>query len=418
MNVLISFFLSIIIDDEVVNMLYRKKYIERILGFKDKDVIKVITGLRRSGKSVIMRQIQEHFVSTGISQDHILYYNFESFECSKLRNSEDLYLDVKAKINDQQRYYLFFDEIQNVEDWQRCINSMRVDICCDIYITGSNANLLSGELATYIAGRYIEFKIYPFSFQEYMEAMTEQNLLQDKRTMFMEYLKYGGMPFVCYLEDKTKFKEYMSGVFSTIVLNDIITRNNIRNPQIMERILYYAIDNIGHIFSATSISKYLKNEKINVSVDTVIHYLRIACNALILIKSMRSDLLGKEVLKTQEKYYLTDHSFKQYLFGTNIRDIELILENIIFIEMQRRGYDVYTGDINKKEVDFICTKMDERIYIQVSYLMYDEATRNREFSSLLMIQDNYPKYVLSMDDFDFSQQGIIHKNIIDFLLEN
>ena len=372
-------------------MLYRENYIQKIAGFKDMDVIKVITGLRRSGKSTIMRQVQEYYEKTGISPNQILYYNFESYEYIDLLDDKKLYMHIKNEVQHIQGCcYLFLDEIQNVKNWQKCINALQVDVRCDIYITGSNAKLLSGELATYIAGRFVEIKVFPFSFKEYAAAQKDQN--------------------------REIISKVLSGVFSTIVLNDMISRNNIRNPLIMERVLTYAVDNIGHLISASSIVKYLKNEQLKVSIDTVISYLKMGSDALLFQKTPRGNLLGKEVLKTQEKYYICDHGFKQYLFHSNIRDIELVLENIICIEMLRRGYDVSIGEVMRKEIDFVCRKNEECLYIQVSYLMPDSATREREFAPLLLIRDNYPKYVLSMDELDFSQQGIQHKNIIDFLL--
>ncbi len=230
-------------------MLYREDYIQKIAAFKDMDVIKVITGLRRSGKSTIMRQVQEYYKTLGVSSQQLLYYNFESYEYVHLLDDQKLYTHIKDRIrNRKDSVYLFFDEIQNVKNWQRCINALQVEFPCDIYITGSNAKLLSGELATYIAGRFIEIKVFPFSFKEFTAAKKDQKIEKESRILFQEYLQYGGMPFVCYLNDKEKFNDYMSGVFSTIVLNDMITRNNVRNLLIMERVLSYAIDNIGHLF--------------------------------------------------------------------------------------------------------------------------------------------------------------------------
>ena len=247
--------------------------------------------------------ILEYYEKTGISRDQILYYNFESYEYIDLLDDKKLYMHIKNEAHHiQGRCYLFLDEIQNVKNWQKCINALQVDVPCDIYITGSNAKLLSGELATYIAGRFIEIKVFPYSFKEYAAAQKDQNREKESKVLFQEYLQYGGMPFVCYLNDKEKFKEYMSGVFSTIVLNDMISRNNVRNPLIMERVLTYAIDNIGHLISASSIVKYLKNEQLKVSVDTVISYLKMGSDALLFQKTPRGNLLGKEVLKKQEKY--------------------------------------------------------------------------------------------------------------------
>lgn len=400
-------------------MLFRKEYVEKLLRYKDMDVIKVITGIRRSGKSTIMKQLQDYYSSLGIASDHMLYYNFESYECIDLLDDKSLYIRIKKEIsNIKGKCYLFFDEIQNVENWQKCVNAFQVDFPCDIYITGSNAKLLSGELTTYIAGRFIEVKVYPFSFKEFLSGKKEQGINKEAKALFQEYLQYGGMPFVCYLKDPVIFKDYMSGVFSTIVLSDMIARNNIRNPLIMKRVLYYAIDNIGHVISASSIANYLKNERIKVSVDIVISYLKMATDALLIERIPRGDAVEKSLMKTQEKYYISDHGFKQYIFNSNLRDIELVLENIVCIEMLRRGYEVFVGEVMKKEVDFVCKKGEEHLYIQVTYLMPDSSTRDREFASLLLINDNYPKLVVSMDEIDFSQQGIQHRNIIDFLMQD
>lgn len=398
-------------------MLNRSDYVEKILSFVDMDVIKVITGIRRCGKSVIMKQVQEALLQKGIKEQQMIYYNFESFLNDNLLDAKKLYQAIHEQAqNTEGKVYIFLDEIQNVYDWQRCINSLQVDIACDIYLTGSNANLLSGELATYIAGRFVEIKVTPFSFREYVDSVIERGRSESVSVLFQEYVQYGGMPFVCYLEDKSKFQEYMGGIYNSVLLNDIITRHRIRSIEGLERILRYAIDNTGRLFSANGISKYLKNERLNISVDTVLNYLRFSQDALLLYKASKHSLEGKELLKTQEKYYICDHGFKEYLYGSNQRDIELVLENIVYMEMVRRGYDVSVGSIMNKEIDFICQKGKERCYLQVTYLMASKETREREFSPLLAIQDNYPKYVLSLDEFSFSDAGIIHCNIKDFLL--
>lgn len=333
------------------------------------DVIKVITGLRRSGKSVIMRLVQDTLIRNGIQKNQIIYYNFESFIHEELLDAKKLYQAIikQAQLADGNTY-IFLDEIQNVRDWQRCINALQVDLRSDIYLTGSNANLLSGELATYIAGRFVEIKVTPFSFSEFVECSKERGYADSIPKLFQEYVQYGGMPFVCYLDDKSKFQEYMAGIYSSVLLNDIITRHKIRSTEGLERILRYAIE-------------------------------------------------GKELLKTQDKYYVCDHGFKEYLYGDNQRDIELVLENIVYMEMQRRGYQVSVGSILNKEIDFICQKGGTRLYLQVTYMMASPESRTREFAPLLAIHDNFPKYILSMDEFDFSDAGILHRNIRDFLLE-
>ena len=337
---------------------------------------------------------------------------------SWLRNAQALHDELKKRIEGiNGRAYLFLDEIQEVAEWERCINSLRVNSDADIYITGSNATLLSGEYATVLSGRYVEFTVYPFSFAEYCEIRNSGTEKNDARALFTEYVKYGGLPFLASvpLDDQAK-SQYLKDIYASVIIKDIVKRNKLRDVELLERILAYAAANIGRIFSANSISAYFKNEKRPVSVDTVINYLSSCEKAFLFHRISRVDLEGKELLKLNEKYYLSDHGFRQAICGTNQKDIELILENIVCLEMLRRGYKVMIGKLNDKEIDFVCDKNGKRIYVQVTYMLASEKTLMREFGAYDGIRDNYPKYVVSMDDFDMSQNGIIHMNIRDFLL--
>ncbi|MDP8099598.1 ATP-binding protein [Pasteurella atlantica] len=394
----------------------RPKYTKKIEKFVDKPVIKVLTGMRRVGKSTILTIIKNEILAT-IPTEQKIYINFESLEFLHINDANALakYLTENLK-GMKGKVYFFFDEIQLVKDWEKVINGLRVDRDCDIYITGSNSKLISGELATLLAGRYVEFEIQPFTFDEFLMVYTETNLNRDE--LFNKFLQVGGMPILRYfnLEEETSYK-YLQDVYNTVLVKDVLNYNKIRDVDIFNRILNFVIQNIGATFSASSIKKYLKSESREVSVDTVLNYLEYCQMAFIIKKVPRYDLIGKKTLKIDEKYYLTDHGFRQSKGYSNIKDIEKTLENIVYIELISRGYQVEIGKVGTKEIDFIARKDKEIIYYQVSYLMATEQTREREFGVYKNISDNYPKYVLSMDNLDFSQDGIIHQNIIDFLLQ-
>ena len=400
-------------------MIKRENYLSKIRPFINQtELVKVIVGVRRSGKSVMLELIKEELFSSGVPIENTISINFEDMSYSGLRNAQALHDELKKRIEGiNGRAYLFLDEIQEVDEWERCINSLRVNSDADIYITGSNATLLSGEYATVLSGRYVEFTVYPFSFAEYCEIRNSGTEKNDARTLFTEYVKYGGLPFLASVPlDGQAKSQYLKDIYASVIIKDIVKRNKLRDVELLERILAYAAANIGRIFSANSISAYFKNEKRPVSVDTVINYLSSCEKAFLFHRISRVDLEGKELLKLNEKYYLSDHGFRQAICGTNQKDIELILENIVCLEMLRRGYKVMIGKLNDKEIDFVCDKNGKRIYVQVTYMLASEKTLMREFGAYDGIRDNYPKYVVSMDDFDMSQNGIIHMNIRDFLL--
>ena len=402
-------------------MLKRDEYIKKIVPFIDKDIIKVLTGIRRSGKSVMLKLLMEELKKRKINENQFIYINFENLKYRNLKNYDKLYDFILNKINKKYKnYYIFLDEIQEVEEWERCVNSLRVDedFNFDIYITGSNAKLLSGEFSTYLAGRYIEFVVYPFSFKEFFEIIQEKNQEIKVKEAFQNYVKFGGMPFLHNLNYNYEASmQYLQDLYASIILKDITQRNNIRDTDLLERIINYIIINIGNTFSATSISKFFKSENRKVATETILNYIKACEEAFLVYRVARNDLLGKKILNVNEKYYIADHGIREAIMENNQKDINQVLENIVYFEMLRRGYNVKIGKVDNLEVDFVCKKNDETIYIQVSYLLASEDTKEREFSVLENIKDNYPKYVLSMDEFDMSRNGIKHVNLIKFLVK-
>lgn len=391
---------------------------KRIRPFINTELIKVFTGIRRSGKSVMLELVKNELKKSGVSDKNFLCINFEQFSNSELLDAKILHKRiVEFQKSADGKIYLFFDEIQEVDGWEKCINSCRVDFDCDIYITGSNAKLLSGELATYLAGRYVEFVIYPFSFAEFLEMNRQKNSQIDKSACFTAFLKTGGMPFLAnFFGDDSAKNQYLMDIYNSVILKDVVKRNNIRDVDTLERIIAYAFSNIGHIFSATSLSKYFKSEKRNISHDTILNYLKFCTDAFLIYKISRYDLEGKKVLTVNEKYYCADHGLREAVFGKNTQNIDQILENIVCLELLRRNFKVFVGKKDESEIDFIAERNGVKIYVQVAYLLASEETVRREFSVYDSIKDNFPKYVVSMDEFDFSRNGIIHRNIRDFLL--
>lgn len=401
-------------------MTKRELYIEKIKPFINKDIIKVLTGIRRSGKSVMLKLIMEELKQNKIDEKQFININFENLINRELTTADKLHEYILKKASEiKKKCYIFLDEIQEVKDWEKCINSLRVneEYDFDIYITGSNAKLLSGELSTYLAGRYVEFVIYPFSFKEFLETLKSIQQDVSTREAFQKYVKFGGMPFLYNLAfEEEASLQYLKDIYSSIILKDITQRNKIRDTDLLERVISYLIMNVGNNFSATSISKFFKSENRKVSVETILNYIKAAEESFLIYRVSRDDLIGKKVLNVNEKYYIADHGMREAILGSNQRDINQIFENIIYLELLRKGYNVRVGKVDNLEVDFVCTKGNEKIYVQVAYLLASSETIEREFTSLEKINDNYPKYVISMDEFDMSRNGIIHINIIDFLM--
>ncbi len=387
-------------------MIVREAYLSKIRPFIGKDIIKVLTGIRRGGKSVLLEQIRDE-----INSLHTIFLNFEDLSNQHLCEYNALHEYVCEKIgSSKEKFYLFFDEIQEVQGWEKAINSLRVKFHADIYITGSNSRLLSGELATYIAGRYVSFVVYPFSFTEFKMVNSEYT--------FDYYLQYGGMPFLSSIDFGSEVsKNYLQDIFNSVVLKDIVKRNNIRDVDLLERIIAYALANVGKSFSATSISKFFKSEKRTVAPETILNYLKACEDAYLLYRLKSQDINGKKMLKVNEKYYVVDHGLREAVVGGNLQNVEIILENIVGLELLRRGYKVCVGRVGEKEIDFVGEKDGDKLYVQVCYLLTEESTIHREFGSLLEIKDNYPKVVLYKEgSFKGKYEGIPAVKIEDWLM--
>lgn len=397
-------------------MIKRDLYMKKIRPFMNKDVVKVLTGIRRSGKSVMLQLIQDELIESGVDKKRMLAINFESNSVDYVKSVDETYSVIKKLAKDNSgTIYLFLDEVQELNGWESMVNSCMVDFDIDIYITGSNAKMLSGELATYLAGRYIEIRMYPFSFSEVCDILPDNS----PKDNFMTYIVRGGMPFIYQNEmDDYNVKQYLDDIYSSIVLKDVVQRNNVRDIELFKRIVLYMISGVGHTLSSTNITKYLKSQGRHISTETIYNYIEYCKAACLFHMVSREDVVGKKLLQFQEKMYMTDHGLREAIYGNNMRDIDQILENIIYIELLRRGYNVNVGKVNRSEVDFVVTKAAERYYIQVSYMLAGEETVEREFQPLERIADNYPKYVITMDDIDRSRNGIVHVNIIDFLLRD
>lgn len=402
-------------------MIIREKYLDKIRPFYNVDLIKVITGIRRCGKSVILEQIMNELKDDGIKESQIIYINFESKENSFIKNDDDLYLYVKEKLINNDKYFLFFDEIQNVDKWEKTINSFKADLKekVSIFITGSNSDLLSGELATHLAGRYVSFKIYPFTFKEVCELKNIDN--KDKYDLerdFEEYVKWGGLPQRFILEGEEQVRTYLTDIYNSIVVKDIIDRFNIKDLDLFNRIVEYIVTTPSQTFSAENLVKYFNiNDDRGVTKNTLYNYLEYMSKSMLISKVDRFDVRGKRILNGKYKYYLTDLGIGQIMNTTKRPQMGAYLENIVYNELLSRGYDVKVGTLENGEIDFIATRANEKIYIQVAFVLIDENVIDREFGAFDNIDDHYPKYVITTDKFDMSQNGIIHKNVIDWLLD-
>ena len=399
-------------------MIKREMYMSRIRPFIGTELIKVMTGIRRCGKSVMLELIKQELTESGVNPVQFISINFEDMNYAHLQTAKALHDEITKRAADiDGKIYLFFDEIQEVKDWEKCINSFRVSLNCDIYITGSNARLLSGELATYLGGRYVEFVIYPFSFAEFIELYKTVAPDESIQKCFQKYLLCGGMPYLAnirYADEPSK--QYLHDLFNSVQLKDIVKRNKIRDVDLLERIIAYVIANVGNTFSAASLAKFLKSEQRTVAPETILNYIKYCCDAYLFYQVKREDLQGKQILASNEKYYIADHGIREAVFGSNMKEINLTLENIVYLELLRRGYEVTVGRYGDKEIDFVCHKRDEKLYVQVTYLLASDETIQREFGAYDNIRDNFPKYVVSLDEFDMSRNGIKHRNIRDFLL--
>ena len=397
-------------------MVIRERYLKLIRPFYDQELIKVLIGIRRSGKSVILKQIIDELKENNVDDNHIIYINFEDYDYEEYTNPKKLNNYVKEKIIDDKKYYIFFDEVQNINKWEKVVNSLRATKNTSIFITGSNSDLLSSDLATHIAGRYVSFKITPFTFDEVCKLLN----ITDKRDIeetFSDYIKWGGMPQRFMQTNDASRKTYLNDIYDSIIIKDIVKRFNIKDIDLLNRIVMYILTTPSQIFSPESLRNYMQSDSRNVSLETLYNYLDYITRANLISKAERYDVRGKRILTGKYKYYLTDLGFTNILSEGKKDQIGAYLENIVYNELVARGYNVNIGTLENGEIDFIATRFEEKIYVQVAYILSDETVINREFNAYNKIEDNYPKYVLSMDKFDFSQNGIIHKNIIDWLLK-
>lgn len=396
-------------------MIKREGYLSRIRGFYDSDLIKILVGIRRCGKSVILNQIIDELKANGCPDNHIIYINFEYIEYEDLRDYKKLNSYIKDKLLDKDKYYIFLDEIQKVERFEEVVNSLRASTTnTSIFITGSNSKLLSQELSTVLSGRYVLFNIYPLSYKEFIELSRKD--AHDEKT-FWNYVEWGGLPNRCEFEDENNIKDYLHSVFDSIILRDVVDRLGLKDTVLFDLILQYIVDITGREFSSVDIIKFLKSKEKSISTETLYTYLDALCKALIIKKIYRYDIHRKAILKTLNKYYMTDLGIAQIKNNNFEINKSFAIENVIYNELLVRGYDVYIGKTREGEIDFIATKNNKKEYYQVAYLLADENVIAREFGAFKPISDNYPKYVLSLDKTDFSSDGIIHKNIIDWLLE-
>ena len=397
-------------------MVIRERYLKLIRPFYEQELIKVLIGIRRSGKSVILKQIMDELKENNVDDNHIIYINFEDYDYEEYTDPKKLNNYVKEKIIDDKKYYIFFDEVQNINKWEKVVNSLRTTKNTSIFITGSNSDLLSSDLATHIAGRYVSFKITPFTFDEVCKLLN----ITDKRDIeetFSDYIKWGGMPQRFMQTNDASRKTYLNDIYDSIIIKDIVKRFNIKDIDLLNRIVMYILTTPSQIFSPESLKNYMQSDSRNVSLETLYNYLDYITRANLISKAERYDVRGKRILTGKYKYYLTDLGFTNILSEGKKDQIGAYLENIVYNELVARGYNVNIGTLENGEIDFIATRFEEKIYVQVAYILSDETVINREFNAYNKIEDNYPKYVLSMDKFDFSQNGIIHKNIIDWLLK-
>jgi predicted AAA+ superfamily ATPase len=401
-------------------MIKRDLYLNQLRSFIDKPFIKVITGIRRSGKSVILKLLKEELLMRQISEEQIIYLNFDSFEFSDIDRADKLYAYIKERIKGGKRYYILLDEIQEVNSWEKAVNSFLVDFDSDIYITGSNSRLLSSELATYLAGRYVEIHLYTLSFSEYLLFKTTltDNSEMNIRSEFNTFLRMGGFP-VLHIADYPTDAVYkvVYDIYSSAILRDTIQRNNIRDVELLERVVKFVFDNVGNKFSAKNVADYFKSQQRKIDLNTVYNYLSALQSAFIIDRIPRYDLKGKEILKTHEKYFAGDQAIIYAVMGYKDRLISGVLENIVMLELKRRGYRVFTGKWDDREIDFVAEKNEAKIYVQVAYKMEGQSTVDREFAPLLEIRDHHPKYVVTMDELWHDNiEGVKHINIADFLL--
>ena len=395
-------------------MILRPDYIEAVKPFMDAPLVKILTGVRRCGKSTIFEMIRQELLERGIPEDHIVIKKYTEMDIPDTITAKQMYDELVSRVEDDKRYYFLLDEIQEIKGWEKAVNSLLEGMNADIYVTGSNSKLMSSEISTYLTGRYISIPVFTLSFREYLEFKKESTQSYDK--LLEEYIKFGGFPIIALGEyEQQSAYQIVDGIYHTVVSRDIVKRHRINKQDLFDRVVKYVIENMGKTFSASSISNFLKSENRKVSIESIYNYLRWLEQAFIIFPCERYDMQGKSVLKTQEKYYLADVSFRYALFGYNRKMLDGVMENIVYLELRRRGYDVYVGKNNTKEIDFIAIHKDEKIYVQVCVQIPENS--NREVGNLLEIRDHYPKYVVTLNEMDVGiENGIRIVHLRDFLL--
>lgn len=395
-------------------MILRPDYIEAVKPFMDAPLVKILTGVRRCGKSTIFEMIRQELLERGIPEDHIIMKKYTEMDIPDTITAKQMYDELVSRVEDDKRYYFLLDEIQEIKGWEKAVNSLLEGMNADIYVTGSNSKLMSSEISTYLTGRYISIPVFTLSFREYLEFKKESTQSYDK--LLEEYIKFGGFPIIALGEyEQQSAYQIVDGIYHTVVSRDIVKRHRINKQDLFDRVVKYVIENMGNTFSASSISNFLKSENRKVSIESIYNYLRWLEQAFIIFPCERYDMQGKSVLKTQEKYYLADVSFRYALFGYNRKMLDGVMENIVYLELRRRGYDVYVGKNNTKEIDFIAIHKDEKIYVQVCVQIPENS--NREVGNLLEIRDHYPKYVVTLNEMDVGiENGIRIVHLRDFLL--
>lgn len=400
-------------------MIYRPQYVEKIMKYTDEPFVKILTGVRRCGKSTILKMIMEELLNRGVCEERILSYRFDSMEYEDM-TAKELFAEIKGKLAPDEKTYLFLDEVQEVNHWEKAVNSLASDYNVDIYVTGSNSRMMSSEIETYLTGRYVAFRIYTLSFAEYLDFKKEYAPISDVKNELSEYIKLGGFPATHLKKyDQDEVYTIVRDIYNSTVFSDIVKRNQVRKVDQLERIVRFAFDNVGKTFSAKSISDYLKSEHRTIDNETVYGYLEKLEKAYILHRCSRYDIQGKEILKTQEKFYLADTALKYSILGYKPTSVAAMLENVVYIELCRRGYAVSIGKTSNGEIDFIAEKQGDKIYVQVTKEIKSMETEKREYNRLLEIRDNYPKYILTTDAFSGGNyEGIKTMHVADFLLSD
>lgn len=394
-------------------LINREYYLDKLMSYTDKNLIKVITGVRRCGKSFLLQLYRNALLGRGIPEDHIIYLNFEDLEFQAIQDANDLNSYLTQRIVDKRSYYILLDEVQFIKNWERSINSFRLKDKIDLTLTGSNASLLSSELATLLAGRYVQIEMFPLSFVEYLEFSDQRG--SDKEIAFNDYMQFGSFPTVVLNESKQLKTDFLRALYDSIIIKDIVTRHKVKDVESLHKVVRFLFDAIGNPLSIQKIVNTIKSAGGESSHEMIGNYLKYLEEAYVFYPVKRFDLKGKEILKTQGKYYGIDTGMRNLIVSPASANFGFVLENLVFLELKRRGYEVYIGKINEMEIDFYCRKLDEIFYIQVAQSLLDEQTRAREFRGLLSVPDNYPKIILSMDRIDFSSQGIKNINLIQFL---